>query len=333
MTWLSTFKRASVAPLSKLSTLASPGLRRGLANSVSFNFDTMANRDPTTLSNYSAWRTKHTTVDFKLDFEQKYLKGTATLQLESQTDRESKEVVLDTRFIDVKAVHVNSADSKWELKPHTDPFGAPLHVYIPTGAAKGDIIDVAIQLETTAKCTALQWLTPAQTSNKKHPYMFSQCQAINARAIFPCQDTPDVKSTFSFRLTSSLPVVASGVPVGDHTPSVGVEKTYAFEQKVPIPSYLFAVASGDIVAAKIGSRSVVVTGPNELDDCKWELERDMDKFMDVAEKLIFPYKWGEYNVLVLPPSFPYGGQFSFRPPILERERRGVCVFSCSVTCV
>ncbi|TWU79169.1 hypothetical protein ED733_008876 [Metarhizium rileyi] len=292
----------------------------------------MTNRDPTTLSNYSAWRTKHTTVDFKLDFDQHLIQGTATLQLESQTDKESKEVILDTRFINVQGVNVDSAETKWELKPHSDPYGAPLHVSVPDGAAKGDTINLEIELETTAKCTALQWLTPAQTSNKKHPYMFSQCQAINARSIFPCQDTPDVKSTFTFKLTSSLPVVASGVPVGDHTPAVGTDKTYEFEQKVPIPSYLFAVASGDIVSAKIGSRSVVVTGPNELDECKWELERDMDKFMEVAEKLVFPYKWGEYNVLVLPPSFPYGGMenpiYTFATPtIISGDRQNVDVIA------
>jgi leukotriene-A4 hydrolase len=118
-----------------------------------------------------------------------------------------------------------------------------------------------------------------------------------------------VKSTFTFKLTSSLPVVASGVPVGDHEATPGKEKLYEFEQKVPIPSYLFAVASGDIATAPIGPRSIVATGPNELEECKWELERDMEKFMEVAEKLVFPYKWGAYNVLVLPPSFPYGGRF------------------------
>ena len=306
MPWLSTLKRASALfpPLLSKTSTPSPIGRRSLASIAA-----MANRDPTTLSNYAAWRTKHTTVDFKLDFDAKLLRGSATLQLESQTDRQSKEVILDTRFVKVHGVSVNDAKSQWDLKSHSDPFGAPLHVSVPEGAAKGDVVNVSIDLETTDKCTALQWLTPAQTSNKKHPYMFSQCQAINARSIFPCQDTPDVKSTFTFRLTSSLPVVASGVPVGDHTPTPGTEKTYEFDQKVPIPSYLFAVASGDIVSAKIGSRSVVVTSPNELDDCKWELERDMDKFMDVAEKLVFPYKWGEYNVLVLPPSFPYGGGY------------------------
>lgn len=269
----------------------------------------MATRDPSTLSNYGAWRTKHTTANFKIDFDRKCLKGSVILQLESQTEKESTEVILDSRFVKVSSVSINSAESKWELKEHTDPLGAPLHISVPDGVSKGEIINLAIELETTEKCTALQWLTPAQTSNKKYPYMFSQCQAINARSIFPCQDTPDVKSTFTFNLTSTLPVVASGVPVGDHKAAPGTEKLYEFEQKVPIPSYLFAVASGDIETARIGPRSFVATGPNELADCKWELEADMEKFMEVAEKLVFPYKWGEYNVLILPPSFPYGGEY------------------------
>ncbi|EQL02383.1 leukotriene A-4 hydrolase [Ophiocordyceps sinensis CO18] len=291
-----------------------------------------AKRDPSTLSNYQAWRTKHTTVAFKLDFDNQRLKGSVLLQLESQTDKESKEVVLDTRFLNVSSVNVNSKQSKWELKPYSDPLGAPLHIAVPEGASKGAIVDVAIDLETTDNCIALQWLTPAQTSNKKHPYMFSQCQAINARSIFPCQDTPDVKSTVTFHLTSILPVVASGVPVGDHTATPGIEKLYKFEQKVPIPSYLFAVASGDIVTAPIGPRSLVATGPNELADCKWELERDMEKFMDVADKLIFPYKWGQYNVLVLPPSFPFGGMenpvYTFATPtIISGDRENVDVIA------
>ena len=269
-----------------------------------------AARDPCTLSNYGFWRTEHTTAQLHVDFQNQRLKGSVLLRLRSQTDGESKEVVLDTRHVKVSAVRVDSKDSDWELKAHSEPFGAPLHIQVPSGAAKDATIELAIDLETTAKCTALQWLTPAQTSNQKHPYMFSQCQAINARSIFPCQDTPDVKSTFSFKLTSTLPVVASGVPVGDHKAEPGTEKLYAFEQKVPIPSYLFAIASGDIVTASIGPRSVVATGPNEIEGCKWELERDMETFMKIADKLVFPYKWGEYNVLILPPSFPYGGELS-----------------------
>lgn len=274
----------------------------------------MAQRDPTTLSNYGLWRTRHTAVDFRIDFDNKRLHGSVTLQLESQSDKQSTEVVLDTRFVNVSGARVNATDAKWELKPHSEPFGAPLHVALSgdaaAGVAKGETIDLVLDVETTDKCTALQWLTTAQTSNKKHPYMFSQCQAINCRSIFPCQDTPDVKSTFHFKLSSVLPAVASGVAVGDHTATPGTEKVYEFEQKVPIPSYLFAVASGDIRTAAIGARSWVASGPEEVEECKWELERDMDKFLEVAEKLIFPYRWGEYNVLVLPPSFPYGGMYA-----------------------
>ncbi|UKZ62047.1 uncharacterized protein TrAtP1_003306 [Trichoderma atroviride] len=330
MSWFSIFKRVGLLRSSTNRTSTSylySNSRRGFAT-----ITTMAKRDPTTLSNYDAWRTKHTTASFSIDFDNKRLKGSVVLQLESQTDKQSNEIILDSRFVKVSSVNVNSAESKWELKPHSDPFGAPLHVQVPDGAAKGDIVNLAIELETTSKCTALQWLTPAQTSNKKHPYMFSQCQAINARSIFPCQDTPDVKSTISFKFTSTLPVVASGVAVGDHTATPGVEKVYEFEQKVPIPSYLFAVASGDIVSAPIGSRSKVVTGPNELEGCKWELERDMEKFLEIAESIVFPYKWGEYNVLVLPPSFPYGGMenpiYTFATPtIISGDRQNVDVIA------
>jgi leukotriene-A4 hydrolase len=289
-------------------------------------------RDPCTLSNYGAWRTRHTEANLTVDFANKSLQGSVVLRLESQTDAQSKEVILDSRFVKVSGVSVGSSAHAWELKEFNEPLGAPLHISVPEGVPKGQTIDLSINLETTEKCTALQWLTPAQTSNKKHPYMFSQCQAINARSIFPCQDTPDVKSTFTFNLESTLPVVASGVPIGDHTATPGTLKLYKFEQKVPIPSYLFAIASGDIVTAPIGPRSVVATGPNELEACKWELERDMEKFMEVAEKLVFPYRWGAYNVLVLPPSFPYGGMenpiYTFATPtIISGDRQNVDVIA------
>ncbi len=264
-------------------------------------------RDPNTLSNYDQWRTKHTTANFKVDFGAKCLRGSVVLELESQTDRASTEIVLDSSFVDVSSIKVNSTPSEWEVKDRTGPSGSPVHVQVPDGAAKGEVVKVEIELATTDKCTALQWLTPAQTSNKKAPFMFSQCQAIHARSIFPCQDTPDVKSTYDFVIRSPQVVVASGVPTPGATEDAGEDKVYKFRQNVPIPSYLFALASGDIVSAPIGRCSCVATGPNELKASQWELQDDMDKFLDAAEKIVFPYQWGEYNVLVLPPSFPYGG--------------------------
>ena len=150
--------------------------------------------------------------------------------------------------------------------------------------------------------------------------------------MFPCQDTPDVKSTFSFRLTSPLQTLASGLPQTTEKASSGSDHIYTFEQKVPIPSYLFAVASGDIVSAQIGPRSTVWTGPPELDDCKWELENDTENFIKTAENLIYPYAWGTYNCLVLPPSFPYGGMENpiytyLTPTTISGDRENVDVIA------
>ncbi|KAF7870585.1 hypothetical protein EAF04_004329 [Stromatinia cepivora] len=295
-------------------------------------------RDPNTLSNYNNWRTKHTIADLAIDFKKQRVLGTVTLQLESITDKESEEIILDTSFVDVQNVAVDGKKTEeWAVKERTEPFGSPLSVKIPGGAAKGTIIALDITLSTTDKCTALQWLTPAQTSNKKFPYMFSQCQAIHNRSIFPCQDTPDVKSTYDFRIRSPLPVLASGLPRGA-TSFVHGENgesgtlLYSFYQEIPMPSYLFALSSGDIATASIGPRSLVSTGPEELLGAKWELERDTEKFIETIEKIVYPYEWTQYNVLVLPPSFPYGGMenpvFTFATPtIISGDRENVDVIA------
>ncbi|KAI1438492.1 leukotriene A-4 hydrolase [Xylaria sp. CBS 124048] len=291
----------------------------------------MAPRDPNTLANYGEWLTKHTTVHFDINFEKQRLEGSVLLELESLTDAKSHEVILDTNHLSILSVKSNSADLQWTLKDRVAPYGSPLHISVPAGLPQGDILKLDIELETTRDCVGLQWMTPAQTGNKKHPYVYSQCQAILARSIFPCQDTPDVKSTFSFNIASPLPVVASGVPVPGDAEKDG-KKLFRFEQKVPIPSYLFALASGDLETAQIGKRSVVTTGPEALKEAKWELENDMDKFLEVAEKLIFDYQWGPYNVLVLPPSFAYGGMenpiFTFATPtIISGDRQNVDVIA------
>ncbi|KAJ4302270.1 Leucyl aminopeptidase yscIV [Collariella sp. IMI 366227] len=289
-------------------------------------------RDPNTLSNYDQWRTKHTTANLKVDFTENCLRGSVVLELESQTDKASNEIILDSSFVSVSSIRLNSAISKWEVKDRSGPNGSPVHVSVPNGAGKGEVVKLEIELATTDKCTALQWLTPAQTSNKKAPFMFSQCQAIHARSIFPCQDTPDIKSTYDFIIQSPHAVVASGVPQPEATEEAGEDKIYKFQQKVPIPSYLFAVASGDMASAPIGRCSSVCTGPNELKASQWELKDDMDKFLDAAEKIVFPYQWGEYNVLVLPPSFPYGGMenpiFTFATPtIISGDRQNIDVIA------
>ena len=266
-------------------------------------------RDPNTLSNYNNWKTSHTRAEFAIDFDAQKLIGNVTLELESITAAESEEIILDTSYLDISNISLDGKKvTDWIVKDRFEPYGSPLSIKIPGGKPKSKSVSVKIDLSTTAKCTALQWLTPAQTRGK-FPYMFSQCQAIHNRSLFPCQDTPDVKSTYEFIISSPLPVIASGVPVEDskQTEVSGKIKTYQFIQKIPIPAYLFALASGDIVTASIGPRSVVAASPGkDIEDAKWELEKDTEKFIEVAESLVFPYAWGQYNVLVLPASFPYG---------------------------
>nr|POE54493.1 leukotriene a-4 hydrolase like [Quercus suber] len=295
-------------------------------------------RDPNTLSNYNAWRTKHITTDFEIDFDAKRLDGVVHLVLERLAKNENK-IVLDTSYLHIKDVKVDGKDVKHELATsRIEPYGAPLTITLEdehtTSASQ---VELSIGVRTTEGCTALQWLTPAQTSNKKHPYMFSQCQAIHARSIIPCQDTPDVKSTFTFKIRSRLPVLASGLPTGtkDFQPGKGGKPgtlLYTFHQSVPIPSYLFALASGDLASASIGPRSTVWTGPEELTAAQWEFEDDTEAYIQAAEKIVYPYAWTTYNVLVLPPSFPYGGMenpvFTFATPtLISGDRQNVDVIA------
>ncbi|KAF2094168.1 leukotriene A-4 hydrolase [Rhizodiscina lignyota] len=293
-------------------------------------------RDPNTLSNYDDVRTTHVVANFEIDFEKKRLVGSVLLKLKSLTDN-LKSVVLDTSYLDIESVGVEDRTSKFTVAPRSEPYGSPLTIQFDKSISKGEEIEIDISLSTTSNCTALQWMTPEQTPNKKQPYMFSQCQAIHARSVLPSQDTPDVKATVDFNFRSPLPVVASGLPTGakDYLPGKdGKPGTmlYTFKQEIPIPSYLFAVASGDLASASIGPRSTVWTGPEELKDCQWELEDDMERFMEAAESIVYPYAWTQYNALILPNSFPYGGMenpiFTFATPtIISKDRQNIDVIA------
>ena len=159
----------------------------------------------------------------------------------------------------------------------------------------------------------------------------------SARSVFPCLDTPDVKSTFEFNIKSPLPVLASGLSTCVQDVHSGSEvaagtKLYSFEQKLPIPSYLFTLASGDIEKAPIRPRSTVITGPRQLQAAKWELEESTEKFIETIEKIVYPYQWGQYNVLILLPSFPYGGMENpiytyVTPTLISGDRENVDVIA------
>ena len=244
-------------------------------------------RDPNTLSNYNNFITTHTTVNFKIDFDRKIVGGKVALTLKSITDAATKEILLDTSFLDVKDVALDGKFPKWDLLPKFEPYGSVLRIRLLDGIQNGQSVQLEMTTETTQDCTAIQWLTPAQTRSE-HPYMFTQCQAIHARSIFPCQDTPDVKGTVQFNIESPLPVIASGIAtcvkdLDNNVDGAASTKLYTFEQKIPIPSYLFALASGDIAKAPIGPRSVVATGPKQLKAAQWELEESTERYIETVE--------------------------------------------------
>lgn len=279
----------------------------------------LCEHDPSTNSNFHEFVHHGTALRWDVDFDASKVTGTATHTLEPVGT--PSRIVLDTSFLEIHSVAIDGVDTPFTVLPRAEPLGAPLVVeHAP--AAK---FTLQVAYSTTAECTALQWLTPAQTDGGKHPYLFSQCQAIHARLLLPCFDTPSVKVPYSYRVTLPLPVVVSGRPA---TSTEGNE--YSFDQPIPIPSYLVAIASGDLVLAPIGPRLAVYLEPAVIDRCQHEFCADTERFITTAEELVFPYEWDTYNLLVLVLSFPYGGMenpnMTFATPtLLSGDRQNVDV--------
>ena len=263
--------------------------------------------DYSTLSNYQSFKLDNTDLEFNVFFNESFMEGSVSYDL-SLINKDTKEINLDTSYIDVASVEINGTETNFEILPRVEPLGSKLVINSMGSVKVNEKFNLRLFFKTTKECTALQWLNGEQTSTNK-PYVFSQLEAIHARSLFPSFDTPSVKSTFTARITSELPVVFSGIEkkVIDNENNT---KTYIFEQNVPIPAYLIGIASGDLVSAEIGPRSKVYTEPFRLKDAQWEFSGDVEKFIRAAEKIIFPYEWGTYDILVNVNSYPYGGMES-----------------------
>lgn len=252
--------------------------------------------DRSTLSSYLSTQILKTALTLKVDWSHRILRGSVAYTLKGI---KSQQLTLDTSHLEILSAEFENEPLKWELRQPYEPLGRALDVQLPQDAREG-ILKLAFA--TTQGCTALQWLGPEQTASKRAPYLFSQCEALHARSLFPCFDTPAVKSPFEIVIESQWPAVATGVE--QQSPA---KNTYLFNQNIPIPSYLLAVASGDLQSAAIGPRSRVWCEPPQLAACKYEFEADTEKFIQAAEEITFPYEWHTYDILVLPPSFPFGG--------------------------
>ncbi|KAF9586325.1 Leukotriene A-4 hydrolase [Lunasporangiospora selenospora] len=259
--------------------------------------------DPSSQSNISEVKTSHIHLDLVVDFATKILKGSAALNIVAVADNVAK-VVLDTSYINIISATANGSVLKHSLAERDEKFGSALTIELPKPLAKDEKTTIVIDYTTTKDCTAIQWLEPEQTAGKKHPYLFTQCQAIHARSLLPCQDSPSVKLTYSANITTPLRAVMSAVPVGEEKHANGTT-TYKFEQKTTMPSYLIALAVGNLEGREIGPRSTVWTEPEVIEAAAWEFV-DTENFVRTGEELLTPYDWGRYDLLVLPASLNEG---------------------------
>jgi len=245
----------------------------------------------------------HLDLDLKLDFPHKQLDGQATLKLEWKNPQ-APSLVLDTRDLKIAKIEALGADGKttplkYALAPRDKQLGEKLTIATPTHPAQ-----VRIVYTTSPDASGLQWLTPAQTADKKLPFMFSQSESIHARSWVPLQDSPAIRFSYTAHVSApkNVRVVMSALNDAKHP----LNGDYSFDQPHPIPSYLLAIGAGDIAVKETGPRSAVYAEPSVVGKAAHEFE-DTEQMIATAEKLYGPYRWGRYDILVLPPSFPYGG--------------------------
>jgi aminopeptidase N len=264
-------------------------------------------RDPWTFAQPETARVTHVALDLALDFKTKRVGGTATLDVLAKPGADT--LVLDSDGLEIASV----ADAQGKLLPFT--VGAPV-------AGKGEPITVTLGPSADAEsrkivltysasphAEALQWLAPEQTAGGKQPYLFSQGQPTLNRTWIPTQDSPGIRQTWSARVVAPEPlkVVMSGERLtADGEPAGDGRRAYRFKMDKPVAPYLIAIAAGDLAFRELGPRTGVWTEPTMLDAAASELA-DTEKMVEAAERLYGPYRWGRYDVIVLPPSFPYGG--------------------------
>lgn len=246
-------------------------------------------------------------LDLTASFQTKTLSGTATLDL--LTAPNAGEVILDIRNLDIQSV-TDAAGKPLRFNIGADDAikGQPLTVHFPAAEADGRR-KIIVHYSTRPDAAALQWLTPAQTAGGQKPYLFSQGQAILTRTWVPTQDSPGIRQTYSARITA--PADLTVVMSADHLTPKGEaaangQKTWRFRMNNPIPPYLIALGVGELAFAPFDNRTGVWTEPSRLAAAQWELEPTA-AMVTAAEKLYGPYRWGRYDLLVLPPSFPFGG--------------------------
>jgi len=246
---------------------------------------------------------RHLDLDWDVRFDRRILDGAATLHIERVVEGVGA-LRLDTRDLSISAVELSDDGGLWIRTPfalgEADPIlGAPLEVTLSETATQ-----VRIAYTTSPGASGVQWLEPAQTAGQTHPFMFTQSQAIHARSWIPLQDTPGVRVTY--RATVRTPLALRAVMSAAHDAEMPLDGDFRFEMRQPIPSYLIALAVGDLAFRSMGARTGVYAEPSVVESAATEFD-DTEAMMAATERLYGPYRWERYDLLVLPPSFPFGG--------------------------
>lgn len=259
----------------------------------------MARLDPHSYNDSTQPETE--TLDWKarVDFRTHRLHAEATLTLKEAS---AGPLDLDTRELDIRAVvDSHGRPLSYTLSPPEPILGSRLRVMLPPGTRQ-----LTVKYRTSPEASALQWLTPPQTAGGQHPFLFSQCQAIHARSVVPLQDTPRIRIRYraALRIPKALKAVMAASFV--HREEHGVEAEEQYEMPQPIAPYLLAFAVGSLAPKELGPRSRVWAEPELLEDAADEFS-GVDDMLRAAEALFGPYDWERFDLLTMPPSFPYGG--------------------------
>lgn len=242
--------------------------------------------------------TSHLHLNINVDFDSQTISGSVDHDIVNKNG--TNKMVFDINQLDIEKVLLeDSEETAFEVGEHDDLLGAPLIVDITPETKK-----VSIFFKTSPEANALQWLSNQQTAGKNNPYLFTQGQAILTRTWIPCQDTPGNRITYSADV--QVPSQLMAVMSADNPTEKSADGKYHFEMDKPIPSYLIALAVGDLEFASLGDRTGVYAEPSMIDKCVYEFV-DVEKMVIAAEELYGEYKWGRYDLIVLPPSFPFGG--------------------------
>ncbi|NUM31359.1 MAG: M1 family metallopeptidase [Bacteroidetes bacterium] len=284
--------------------------------------DFISTLDPHSFANINKIRLRHIFFNLEINWEKHILDG--FVQILFTKNETADTLILDTKDLEIKEIFaINGSKRKWWKGKTDEIFGTPLYILL---SKEDTVLKI---LYNTNSAEALQWAAKEQTSDKTDEFLYSQSQAILARSWFPCQDAPSVKFTYNATVKTKPGYwVLMSAENPQKLSNTGI---YNFKMEQPVSSYLVALASGKLIFKPLGKNCGIYAEPSMIEKAAWEFA-DMQKMIDVASDLYGKYVWGRYDVLVLPPSFPFGGMENPRltfatPTVITGDRSQVALIA------